>query len=79
MDEKFNAILSVILIPQVIDLIMKNESIDDIEALNTFYKSKTYDLLSNEETKLWHYSPLMLYSIWKSETETGDVILPEEQ
>lgn len=79
MDEKFNAILSVILIPQVIDLIMKNESINDIKAMNSFYKSKTYDLLSNEETKLWHYSPLMLYSIWKSEIETGDVILPEEQ
>lgn len=78
MDEKFNAILSVILIPQVIEMIETKEKMNDEAALNAFYHSKTYTLLSDENTKLWHFSPLMLYSIWKSEVETGEPVLPEE-
>ena len=78
MDEKFNAILSVALIPQVVDLIVQKESLSDSAALNAFYRSKTYDLLSDEQTKLWHFSPLTLYSIWKHESETGEILLPEE-
>ena len=78
MDEKFNAILSVALIPQIIDLIIEKEHLDEVTALNDFQMSKTYDMLSNENTKLWHFSPLTLYMIWKSEQETGNVILPEE-
>lgn len=78
MDEKFNAILSVALIPKIIDLIVNEKSLNENSALNTFYHSKTYELLSDENTKLWHYSPLMLYTIWKSEQETGSIIFPEE-
>ena len=57
MDEKFNAILSIAIIPEVISLISKNENIDKIQAINEFYDSKVYSLLSDEETKMWHYSP----------------------
>lgn len=78
MDEKFNAILSIAIIPQVIDLIADKEKMDEISAIDVFYSSKTYDLLANEKTKMWHYSPLTLYMIWKSEQETGNIIFPEE-
>lgn len=78
MDGKFNAILSVTLIPKIIDLIVNKKSLNEDVALNIFYHSKTYELLSDENTKLWHYSPLMLYTIWKSEQETGSIIFPEE-
>lgn len=78
MDEKFKAILSVVLIPQVVDLIVKNNSLNDADALNAFYKSKTYELLSKENTKIWHFSPLTVYSIWEEERKTGKLILPEE-
>ena len=78
MDEKFNAVLSVALVPQIVDLIAKNSSLNDADALNAFYKSKTYDLLSKENTKLWHFSPLTVYSIWEEERKTGKPILPEE-
>lgn len=77
MDERFNAILSVSLIPQIVSLIIDKERVDEDTALNLFYESKTYDLLSNEDTKMWHYSPLMIYHIWKSEKETGEVTYPE--
>lgn len=78
MDVEFNTLLSVAIIPQVIDLIVNNEVLDENSALYIFYNSKTYEFLSDEETKMWHYSPLTIYSIWKSEQETGDLIWPEE-
>lgn len=79
MDEKFSAMLSVILVPQIIDIIIKKEKMIEDEALVRFYLSKTYKLLSHEESKLWHYSPLTLYEIWKNEYKTGELVLPEGQ
>jgi len=78
MDEKFNSILSIALIPQTVDLIVKNEGLDDISAMSEFYQSKTYEMLAKEETKMWHFSPMTVYSMWKHEKETGEVVFPEE-
>lgn len=78
MDEKFNSILSIALIPQTVDLIVKNEGLDDIAAMNAFYHSKTYEMLEKEETKMWHFSSMTIYSMWKNEKETGEVVFPEE-
>ena len=78
MDEKFNSILSIALIPQTVDLIVNNEGLDDISAMNEFYNSQTYEMLAKEETKMWHFSPMTIYSMWKHEKETGKVIFPEE-
>ena len=36
------------------------------------------NLLSKEETKMWHYSPMTIYMMWKHEKETGKVVFPEE-
>ena len=46
--------------------------------MNEFYNSKTYEVLAREETKVWHYSPLTIYTMWKEEKETGEIIFPEE-
>ena len=78
MDEKFNSILSIALIPQTVDLIVKNEGLDDISAMNEFYQSETYEMLAKEETKMWHFSPMTVYSMWKHEKETGEIVFPEE-
>lgn len=78
MDEQFNSILSIALIPHVVDLIVQNEGIDDIAAINEFYNSMTYEKLAIEETKMWHFSPLTIYSMWKYEKETGKLEFPEE-
>ena len=64
--------------PQVVDIIVREEHLSDIEAINVFYQSETYALLEKEETKVWHYSPLAIYHIWKNERETGKIELPEE-
>ena len=78
MDEKFNSILSIALIPQTVALRAENQGLDDITALNEFYQSNVYELLSKEETKMWHYSPLTVYIMWKHEKDTGEIIFPEE-
>ncbi len=78
MDEKFNSILSIAIIPQTISLIAEKDDIDEDIALNEFYNSKVYSLLSDEKTKMWHYSPFAIYQMWKHEKETGEVLFPEE-
>lgn len=78
MVEKFNTILSIALLPQIIEIIAEREDIDEMSALRAFYSSETYALLSREETALWHYSPLMLYTMWKSEMMYGKIAFPEE-
>lgn len=77
MDKQVNTILSIVLIPEIISLIIEKEKLSDFDALNSFYQSKVYELLSIEETKMWHYSPLTLYMMWKDEKETGKIIFPE--
>lgn len=78
MDKKFQSILSIAIIPQTIDLIVKNDGLDDILAMTAFYNSKTYELLSKEETKMWHFSAMTIYSMWKHEKKTGEIIFPED-
>ena len=77
MDEKFKALLSIAIIPETVSLIAEKERMDDISAMNEFYNSKTYEMLSREETKMWHFSPMTLYSMWKHEKNTGELIFPE--
>lgn len=78
MDEKFNSVLSITIIPQTIAYIAKKEHIDEMKAMNDFYQSKVYAMLTQEETKMWHYSPLSVYNMWRHEKETGEVLFPEE-
>ncbi len=78
MDAQFNSILSIAVIPATVDLIAEREGIDDISAMNEFYKSRVYDLLSKEETKMWHYSPKTVYMMWKHEKKTREIIFPED-
>lgn len=76
-DEKFGAVMG-ILVPQVIRLLTENYSYDELTASNEFYNSKVYALLEQEETKLWHFSPLTLFNLFDEEKKTGSFELPEE-
>ena len=77
-EEKYSALLSMAIVPLVVDIIVREEHMSDVEAINVFYQSETYALLEKEETKIWHYSPLTIYHIWKTERKTGKIELPEE-
>ncbi|HIY83987.1 hypothetical protein [Rubneribacter sp.] len=66
------------IVPQLIELVEKNRSVDEQEATRIVFQSRLYDLLEDEETALWHLSPLALYDILDTELRTGRLEFPEE-
>lgn len=76
-DKKFEAILT-LLVPQVVQLICENYSVDELIASKEFYESKVYSLLEQEDAKLWHFSPLTLFNMYDEEKKTGNFEIPEE-
>ena len=71
--KKFEALLTLI-VPQVIQLIVENYSYDEITACS----SEVYSVLEEEDTKLWHLSPLTLFCMFDEEKKTGTITFPEE-
>ena len=76
-EDQFSAILTMI-VPPIIEQITKNSNVDDTKAISRFYQSKLYRELSDEESKLWHYSPMTLYTMYQDELLTGTYDYPEE-
>jgi len=76
-ENQFNSLLTLI-VPQIIDKITENSNISDIDAIYRFYNSRLYSELSDEKSKLWHYSPLLLYTMYQDELMTGSYDYPEE-
>ena len=75
--QKFEAMLT-LLVPKVVHLITENYPMDEIEATRVFYSSSVYAVLEREETKLWHLSPLSLFTMFDEEQRTGEITFPEE-
>lgn len=76
-NKKFEAML-ILIVPEVVKLIVENDNIDEIEATDRFYSSAVYEKLEQEETKLWHLSPLTLYNMFVEEQQIGSITFPEE-
>ena len=76
-EEQFSVYLSVI-VPPVIGQIVKNSNVTDEEAISLFYQSKLYEELSDEESKLWHYGTMTLYTMFNDELLTGSYEYPQE-
>lgn len=74
---KFESMLMLI-VPEVVKLILEKYKWDEIIASEEFYNSKVYEKLEDEETKLWHLSPLTLFNMFNEEQQTGDFSYPEE-
>ena len=75
--QKFHALMTLI-IPQVVEAIAASHAWDEITASERFYRSELYALLEDEETKLWHLSPLALRDMFEEEITTGTIVFPEE-
>jgi len=58
----------------IAQLIMQYYNIDEYNAIAEFYRSATYSLLANYQTKIWWYSVPAIFEIYKTEKETGSVI-----
>ena len=65
-EEKFSAVIGLI-VPEVIHLITENYPYDEVNAAQEFYRTQVYALLEQEETKLWHFSPLTLFNMFDEE------------
>jgi len=78
MNKELNSLLETTLIPKIINLIVIKDGNDEITAINNFYTSTTYELLMNEDTDIWHFSPLTIYNMYKSEKEKGNIFFPVE-
>ena len=76
-EKKFEAVL-VLLVPQIVSLIAKKHSCDELTATKSFYESMLYSLLEKEETKLWHLSAPALFELYDEEVKTGNITFPEE-
>jgi hypothetical protein len=76
-ENQFSAMLAII-VPPIVDLISQNSNVEESEAIARFYRSKLYQELSDESSKLWHYSPLTLYTMYQDELLTGTYDYPEE-
>jgi len=63
----------------IVKMLLAQDGISVNEAFNLIYNSQVFELLSNEKTKIWHYSAHMLYYILQNEIKTGEVELPEHQ
>lgn len=74
--KKFEVVL-ILLVPQIIQLIVENLSCDEITASKEFYSSEVYSLLEQEDTKIWHFSPLTLFNMYQEEKSTGSISFPE--
>ena len=74
--KKFEAML-ILIVPQVVQLIVENYHLDEVTASRSFYESTVYELLEQEDTKLWHFSPLTLFNMYDEEKKTGQITFPE--
>ncbi len=75
--DQFSAMLAII-VPPILDQITKNSNVDEKTVISRFYQSKLYQELSDETSKLWHYSPMTLYTMYQDELLTGTYDYPEE-
>ena len=74
--KKFEAML-ILIVPMVIELIVENCGMEEVVAAQSFYESRVYSLLEQEDTKLWHFSPLTLFYMYDEERKTGNITFPE--
>jgi len=64
--------------PLVIKEIVKMQNIDEKEAISLFYSSSLYEKYTDESTKLWHFSPLVIAGLLKQEVDNGEIEYPVE-
>lgn len=74
---KFEAILT-LLVPQVVQLIQQHFGWNEISTSQKFYASEVYALLEQEDTAVWHFSPLTLCNMFAEEYTQGSFVIPEE-
>ena len=57
---------------QVALLIAKSRNVSQLDGLRLFLNSETHALLLDDDLRLWHFSPLVIFDMWENEVATGD-------
>lgn len=74
--EQFEAMMPPI-VENLVAMIADKQNISEDEAITKLYSSKLYAMLEQEDTKVWHYSTLMLYELLTEEETTGNIEFPD--
>ena len=74
-DKSFEILLYSVTANVVHKIMQLNDWSEDF-ALERFVQSKTYEFLSDEKTKVWQYSALMIAQLFNEE-RSGELVLPE--
>ena len=53
-------------------LISSQRGISEMDALKLFLDSETHRMLSDDDLKMWYFSPLAIFDMWENEEATGD-------
>ena len=64
-------------IQDLISIIKDRKNLNFTDALHYLYESKLYDVLSIEDTKLWHLSSEKLFDMLENEKLTKEIIFPD--
>lgn len=77
MDEnRFSAILPIFL-ASLADRIANDFHLSEENAIEKLYASQLYAFLSDEKTKVWHFSTEKLFDLFCIELKTGKIEFPE--
>ena len=55
----------------VITMLVEKRNMSIMEAMDTFYNSRTFENLSNKETGLYFQSPVYIYDVLEKELKTN--------
>ncbi len=53
-------------------MISSQRGISEMDALQMFLDSETHRMLSDDDLKMWYFSPLAIFDMWENEEATGD-------
>jgi len=77
-ERQYSTMLAILILPQLVAQIAERMGLDESSAMEKLYHSELYEKLSDERLKLWHYSPVMLASMFVEAERTGVIPYPEE-
>jgi len=61
-----------------VGLLADHLGIDEVTAMEKYMASDVYLALSDEEQKMWHFSPELLTSLVEEELRSGKFTYPQE-
>ncbi len=77
MNEKNFVVIMPGIISKLSEMISREQNITEEDATKKLYNSKLYEYLEKEDTKVWHYSTLMLYNLFLEGEKTGKISFPD--